>query len=151
MCLVSVVALLTPRRSYRRTGLTVVFLCVCSMKQLRERVMKLKEDHDHIYHLTRSDARPSINWGKIIDEKTVFTPDQYWRRSEAPFCPVYQEQDLDLASYGDKTHHVHTLNLKLEKNLSRLLNEKHIMSPVPRTLQSLVVYFILFLVYFAES
>ncbi|XP_059901992.1 periplakin [Gadus macrocephalus] len=40
------------------------------MKQLRERVMKLKEDHDHIYHLTRSDARPSINWGKIIDEKT---------------------------------------------------------------------------------
>ncbi|KAG7282261.1 hypothetical protein CRUP_033788 [Coryphaenoides rupestris] len=39
------------------------------MKQLRERVMKLKEDHDHIYHQTRSGARPCINWGKIIDEK----------------------------------------------------------------------------------
>ncbi|CAL8332907.1 unnamed protein product [Boreogadus saida] len=48
------------------------------MKQLRERVMKFKEDHDHIYHLTRSDARPSINWGKIIDEKTVFTQADYF-------------------------------------------------------------------------
>ncbi|KAJ3601277.1 hypothetical protein NHX12_032250 [Muraenolepis orangiensis] len=45
-------------------------MIVKDMKQLRERVLKLKEDHDHIYHLTRSDARPSINWGKIIDEKT---------------------------------------------------------------------------------
>uniref|UniRef100_A0A8C4ZQZ0 Desmoplakin SH3 domain-containing protein n=1 Tax=Gadus morhua TaxID=8049 RepID=A0A8C4ZQZ0_GADMO len=51
--------------------LKYLYAYVCpSMKQLRERVMKLKEDHDHIYHLTRSDARPSINWGKIIDEKT---------------------------------------------------------------------------------
>uniref|UniRef100_A0A667Y6N5 Periplakin n=1 Tax=Myripristis murdjan TaxID=586833 RepID=A0A667Y6N5_9TELE len=39
------------------------------MKQLRERVMKLKEDHDRIYHLTRSEGMPSINWGTIIDEK----------------------------------------------------------------------------------
>ncbi|TKS92301.1 Periplakin 190 kDa paraneoplastic pemphigus antigen 195 kDa cornified envelope precursor protein [Collichthys lucidus] len=39
------------------------------MKQLRDRVMKLREDHDHIYHLSRTEGRPSINWGNIIDEK----------------------------------------------------------------------------------
>ncbi|KAM9745636.1 periplakin [Menidia menidia] len=39
------------------------------MKQLRERVMKLKEDHDRIYHLTRTEGMPSINWGNMMDEK----------------------------------------------------------------------------------
>ncbi|KAL0993561.1 hypothetical protein UPYG_G00109790 [Umbra pygmaea] len=39
------------------------------MKQLRKRVMKLKDDRDRIYNLTRSEGMPSVNWGKIIDEK----------------------------------------------------------------------------------
>ncbi|KAM4530554.1 periplakin [Odontesthes bonariensis] len=39
------------------------------MKQLRERVMKLKEDQDRIYHLTRTEGMPSINWGNMMDEK----------------------------------------------------------------------------------
>ncbi|KAL7850061.1 hypothetical protein SRHO_G00194100 [Serrasalmus rhombeus] len=39
------------------------------MKQLRDRVMKLRDEHNHIYHLTRSEGLPSVNWGKIIDEK----------------------------------------------------------------------------------
>ncbi|XP_062874691.1 periplakin isoform X2 [Trichomycterus rosablanca] len=39
------------------------------MKQLRERVNKLRDDHNHIYHLTRSEGRPSVNWGRMIDEK----------------------------------------------------------------------------------
>ncbi|XP_067427212.1 periplakin [Thunnus thynnus] len=39
------------------------------MKQLRERVMKLREDHDRIYHLTRTEGMPSINWGNMMDEK----------------------------------------------------------------------------------
>ncbi|XP_042360413.1 periplakin [Plectropomus leopardus] len=39
------------------------------MKQLREKVMKLKEDHDRIYHLTRTEGKPSINWGTMMDEK----------------------------------------------------------------------------------
>ncbi|RVE75505.1 hypothetical protein OJAV_G00017340 [Oryzias javanicus] len=39
------------------------------MKQLRERVMKLKEDHYHIYQLIRSEGMPTINWGNIMDEK----------------------------------------------------------------------------------
>uniref|UniRef100_A0A665U611 Desmoplakin SH3 domain-containing protein n=1 Tax=Echeneis naucrates TaxID=173247 RepID=A0A665U611_ECHNA len=39
------------------------------MIQLRERVMKLREDHDRIYHLIRTEGKPSINWGNMMDEK----------------------------------------------------------------------------------
>ncbi|XP_055772689.1 periplakin-like, partial [Salvelinus fontinalis] len=39
------------------------------MKQLRVRLRKLREDHDRIYHLTRSEGMPSVNWGRIIEEK----------------------------------------------------------------------------------
>uniref|UniRef100_A0A8C4FF14 Periplakin n=1 Tax=Dicentrarchus labrax TaxID=13489 RepID=A0A8C4FF14_DICLA len=39
------------------------------MKQLRDRVIKLREECDHIYHLSRSEGRPSINWGTMMDEK----------------------------------------------------------------------------------
>ena len=41
------------------------------MKQLRVRLRKLREDHDRIYHLTRSEGLPSVNWGRIIEEKQV--------------------------------------------------------------------------------
>ncbi|KAI4821678.1 hypothetical protein KUCAC02_007272 [Chaenocephalus aceratus] len=39
------------------------------MRQLREKVIKLKEDHDRIYHLTRTEGLPSISWGNMMDEK----------------------------------------------------------------------------------
>ncbi|XP_036409076.1 periplakin [Megalops cyprinoides] len=39
------------------------------VKQLRYRVMKLREEHDRIYNVTRSEGLPSVNWGKIIEEK----------------------------------------------------------------------------------
>ncbi|XP_041856858.1 periplakin [Melanotaenia boesemani] len=39
------------------------------MRQLRERVTKLREDHDRIYHLLRTEGKPSINWGNMMDEK----------------------------------------------------------------------------------
>ncbi|XP_037333023.2 periplakin [Pungitius pungitius] len=39
------------------------------MRQLREKVVKLKEDYDRIYHLTRTEGKPSINWGNMMDEK----------------------------------------------------------------------------------
>uniref|UniRef100_A0A4W4GGG9 Periplakin n=1 Tax=Electrophorus electricus TaxID=8005 RepID=A0A4W4GGG9_ELEEL len=41
------------------------------MRQLRERVMKLRDEHNHIYHITRSEGVPSVNWGKVIDEKVA--------------------------------------------------------------------------------
>ena len=46
-------------------------VCVLSMRQLREKVMKLKEDYDRIYHLSRTEGKPSINWGNMMDEKLV--------------------------------------------------------------------------------
>ncbi|XP_016134587.1 periplakin [Sinocyclocheilus grahami] len=39
------------------------------MKQLRVRVMKLREEHDRIYRITRTEQVPTVNWGKIVDEK----------------------------------------------------------------------------------
>ncbi len=42
-----------------------------SMKQLRVRLGKLQEQHNHIYYMTRSEQAPTVNWGKIVDEKLV--------------------------------------------------------------------------------
>ncbi|XP_051571137.1 periplakin-like [Myxocyprinus asiaticus] len=39
------------------------------MKQLRVRVLKLREEHDRIYNITRSEQAPTVNWGKMVDEK----------------------------------------------------------------------------------
>ncbi|XP_074553216.1 periplakin [Halichoeres trimaculatus] len=39
------------------------------MKQLRERVKNLEENHDSIYHLSRTEGKPTINWGNVMDEK----------------------------------------------------------------------------------
>ncbi|KAI7803000.1 periplakin [Triplophysa rosa] len=39
------------------------------MKQLRVRVRKLRDEHDRIYNVTRSEQVPTVNWGKMIDEK----------------------------------------------------------------------------------
>ncbi|MBN3305154.1 PEPL protein, partial [Amia calva] len=39
------------------------------IKQLRERVKKLRLDHNRIYNITRSEGIPSVDWGRIIDEK----------------------------------------------------------------------------------
>lgn len=55
--------------------ITFLLIFLLSMMQLRERVKKLRNDHNHIYHLTRSEGVPSVDWGKIIDEKTVSNQD----------------------------------------------------------------------------
>lgn len=52
-------------------SVTCSCFCVFSMKQLRDRVMKLKEEHGHIYHLVRTEGKPTINWGNMMDEKLV--------------------------------------------------------------------------------
>ncbi|KAM8824562.1 periplakin [Synchiropus picturatus] len=39
------------------------------MKQLRERVMKLKEDQERIYHLSRTEGVPTVNWDNMMSEK----------------------------------------------------------------------------------
>ncbi|KAG9349837.1 hypothetical protein JZ751_026190 [Albula glossodonta] len=45
------------------------------IKQLRDRIMKLKEEYDKIYTFktaARPEGLPSVNWGKIMDEKQNF-------------------------------------------------------------------------------
>ncbi|KAA0705559.1 Periplakin 190 kDa paraneoplastic pemphigus antigen 195 kDa cornified envelope precursor protein [Triplophysa tibetana] len=41
------------------------------MKQLRVRVRKLRDEHDRIYNVSRSEQVPTVNWGKMIDEKQL--------------------------------------------------------------------------------
>lgn len=41
------------------------------MRQLRNRVFKLREDADNIYHLARTEGTPTINWGNMMEEKLV--------------------------------------------------------------------------------
>lgn len=52
-----------------------------SMKQLRDRVVKLRDECDQIYNQSRTEGRPSINWGGMIDEKLVW-------KSEAFLAPA---------------------------------------------------------------
>lgn len=48
-------------------------MCFLSMRQLRNRVFKLREDADNIYHLARTEGTPTINWGNMMEEKLVRT------------------------------------------------------------------------------
>lgn len=52
------------------------------MKQLRDRVIKLREEYDQIYNLTRIEGKPSFNWGTMIDEKLVWMSEAFL----VPFC-----------------------------------------------------------------
>ncbi|XP_047656821.1 periplakin-like [Tachysurus fulvidraco] len=96
------------------------------MKQLRERVKKLCNDHDHIYHLTRSEGVPSLNWNKIIDEKTAilnskgFGEDLPTIENEVEEHNIIHSEVEALAPYigqGDKEY-VDGLQLKYNKLLA---------------------------------
>lgn len=51
--------------------LGIFIVCLISMRQLRDRVKKLREDSDSIYHLVRTEGTPTVNWGNVMDEKLV--------------------------------------------------------------------------------
>ncbi|KAK2829686.1 hypothetical protein Q7C36_017676 [Tachysurus vachellii] len=96
------------------------------MKQLRERVKKLRNDHNHIYHLTRSEGVPSVNWGKIVDEKTAnlnskgFGEDLPTIENEVEEHNIFHSEVEALAPYigqGDKDY-VDGLQLKYNKLLA---------------------------------
>ncbi|KAK3552203.1 hypothetical protein QTP86_005268 [Hemibagrus guttatus] len=83
------------------------------MKQLRERVKKLRNDHNHIYLLTRSEGVPSVNWGKIIDEKMAnlnskgFGQDLPTIENEVEEHNIFHSEVEALAPYisqGDKNY-----------------------------------------------
>ena len=47
------------------------------MVQLRDRVMKLREEYDQIYNMSRTEGKPSFNWGSMIDEKLVWKSEAF--------------------------------------------------------------------------
>ncbi|XP_078096913.1 periplakin [Mustelus asterias] len=44
-------------------------MIVEDVKQLKERIRKLRVEHNKVYNLTRADGIPTIDWSKMIDEK----------------------------------------------------------------------------------
>ncbi|MCI4384801.1 hypothetical protein PGIGA_G00043010 [Pangasianodon gigas] len=107
------------------------------MMQLRERVKKLRNDHNHIYHLTRSEGVPSVNWGKIIDEKLAnlnnkgFGQDLPTIENEVEEHNIFHSEVEALAPYisqGDKDY-VDGLQLKYNKLLaSSTARQKNLIS-----------------------
>ncbi|MCJ8739031.1 hypothetical protein PDJAM_G00042480 [Pangasius djambal] len=107
------------------------------MMQLRERVKKLRNDHNHIYHLTRSEGVPSVNWGKIIDEKLAnlnnkgFGQDLPTIENEVEEHNIFHSEVEALAPYisqGDKDY-VDGLQLKYNKLMaSSTARQKNLLS-----------------------
>lgn len=110
------------------------YVCVLSMKQLRDRVMKLREDHDHIYHLSRTEGKPSINWGTMMDDKLVGI--MCWHKSYCVFWELdahnkcqQPNSNWGCCSLGRSlvdrlvVQHSGAISTKFEKYFSRKLEE----------------------------
>lgn len=104
------------------------------MRQLRERVMKLKEDHDRIYHLTRSEGMPSINWGNMMDEKLDnlnnkgFGQDLPTVENEVEEHNIFHSEVEALAphiSTSNDKDYVSSLQMKYNKLLAASTNRQH--------------------------
>ncbi|XP_041133217.1 periplakin-like [Polyodon spathula] len=57
--------------SARRLGHPQADMIEEDIKQLKDRVRKLRLEHERVYSLSRSESLPNINWGKIIEEKQM--------------------------------------------------------------------------------
>lgn len=42
-----------------------------SIRQLKERVAKLREEHQRIYSLAVKEVAPEVNWAALVEEKLV--------------------------------------------------------------------------------
>ncbi|KAK2885184.1 periplakin [Channa argus] len=104
------------------------------MRQLRERVMKLREDHDRIYHLVRTEGMPSINWGNMMDEKLDnlnnkgFGQDLPTVENEVEEHNIFHSEVEALAPHissgGDKEY-VSSLQMKYNKLLASSTARQH--------------------------
>ncbi|XP_008327408.1 periplakin [Cynoglossus semilaevis] len=108
------------------------------MKQLRERVIKLREDHDRIYHLIRTEGVPTINWGNMMDEKLDnltnkgFGQDLPSVENEVEEHNIFHSEVEALAPHistgGDKEY-VSSLQMKYNKLLNASsARQRHLMS-----------------------
>ncbi|XP_007568356.1 periplakin isoform X2 [Poecilia formosa] len=108
------------------------------MVQLRERVNKLKEDHDRIYHLNRAEGMPSVNWGNIMEDKLEnlnnkgFGEDLPTLEKEVEEHNIFQSEVEALAPHistgGDKEY-LSGLRSKYDKLLaSSSARQRHLLS-----------------------
>ncbi|XP_026870533.2 periplakin [Electrophorus electricus] len=108
------------------------------MRQLRERVMKLRDEHNHIYHITRSEGVPSVNWGKVIDEKVAnlnnkgFGQDLPTVENEVEEHNIFHSEVEALAPYiteGNDQEYIGTQQMKYNKLLAAsTARKKHLLS-----------------------
>ncbi|XP_076122363.1 periplakin isoform X1 [Alosa pseudoharengus] len=108
------------------------------MKQLRDRVMRLREDHDKIYHQTRGEGMPMVNWGNIVDEKLSnlnnkgFGQDLPSIEKDVEEHNIFQSEVEALAPYvteSDDKDYVGGLQMKYNKLLANsTARQKHLLS-----------------------
>ncbi|XP_021180706.2 periplakin [Fundulus heteroclitus] len=108
------------------------------MIQLRERVVKLKEDHERIYHLSRTEGMPSVNWGNIMEDKMEnlnnkgYGQDLSTVESEVEEHNIFHSEVEALAPHiatgGDKEY-IRDLQTKYNKLLaSSSARQRHLLS-----------------------
>lgn len=97
------------------------------MRQLRNRVFKLREDGDNIYHLVRTEGKPTINWGNMMDEKLdtlnrkSFGQDLPSVENEVEEHNIFQSEVEALVPHLPKTgdkEYVDSLQMKYNKLLA---------------------------------
>ncbi|XP_048450021.1 periplakin-like, partial [Rhincodon typus] len=84
-------------------------MIVEDIKQLKQRVQKLRSEHDKVYNLTRTDGIPTIDWSKMIDEKQAELNNQGFG-NELPFV------DQQLEHHQLFTKEVETIGDHIKKN-----------------------------------
>ncbi|XP_067912472.1 periplakin isoform X2 [Heterodontus francisci] len=84
-------------------------MIVEDIKQLKERIRKLRLEHKRVYNLTRTDGIPTIDWSKMIDEKQAELNNQGFG-NELPFV------DQQLEHHQLFTKEVETIGDHLNKN-----------------------------------
>ncbi|XP_061761899.1 periplakin [Nerophis ophidion] len=108
------------------------------MRQLRERVNKLREDHERIYQLIRTEGVPTINWGNMMDEKLAnlsnkgFGEDLPSVENEVEDHNIFQSEVEALAPHisagGDKEY-ISGLQMKYNKLLALSSDrQRHLLS-----------------------
>ncbi|KAL2101515.1 hypothetical protein ACEWY4_003276 [Coilia grayii] len=108
------------------------------MKQLRDRVVRLREDHDKIYHQIRGEGMPTVNWGKIVEEKLGnlnnkgFGQDLPSIENDVEEHNIFQSEVEALAPYineGDDKEYVGGTQMKYNKLLANsTARQKHLLS-----------------------
>uniref|UniRef100_UPI00398F7313 periplakin n=1 Tax=Pristiophorus japonicus TaxID=55135 RepID=UPI00398F7313 len=84
-------------------------MIVEDIKQLKERIRKLRIEHKKVYNLTRTDGIPSIDWSKMIDEKQAELNNQGFG-NELPFV------DQQLEHHHLFVKEVETIGDHIQKN-----------------------------------